>query len=134
MQAAQKIASDQAINREKSQQKIKELTKQHAEQKAKNGQPAKLTKEQKKQRKIETLDSEGDEDMESESKSKSKEKQFKNKNALSSIKQENKRAQKEATKKIKEKRSKGTHIGGGQGDHNRNGKADSSSEEEPMLD
>ena len=78
--------------------KIKELTEMHKK--------TKLTKEEVKSRLEEELPS----DEEKGAKTAAKDKKFVNKNTVAQSKADNKRAQKDAIKKNKQKRGKGTHV------------------------
>lgn len=95
--AMAKIEEIRRVNREKSQNKIAELTKQH-----------KLTKEQKQQRMEEDL-SESDAEMKDATK-KPEKVVHKSKGTLAKSKMENKRKQKEAVKLNKLRRQQGTQA------------------------
>ena len=99
-----KIKDMQRVNREKSLAKIKELTAQHQAKKA----SGELTEAQKK--KLQEELSESDEEGGDVKMAESKKKVFENKNTVSQVKVDNKRAQKQAIKKIKVKRQAGTKI------------------------
>ena len=99
-----KIKDMQRVNREKSLAKIKELTAQHQAKKA----SGELTEAQKK--KLQEELSESDEEGGDVKMAESKKKVFENKNTVSQVKVDNKRAQKLAIKKIKVKRQAGTKI------------------------
>ncbi len=90
------------VNREKSQQKIKQLTEAHAIKK--QAAPHEVIDVQ--------MDLSGDEGSDSDGKEEKKQangdkKEFKNKGAVSSEKMQNKRQYKEARKKIKMKKRQG---------------------------
>ena len=95
------------MNREKSQARIKELTQLHKE----GGAPS---KPKPVQRPVENLSESSDSDIEPDGdavmkdSSSAKKKDFVNKNTVAKSKHQNKRNQKEALKKIKQKRMAGT--------------------------
>ena len=107
--AQAKIEEMRRVNREKSQKKIAELTKQHQEQGlGKHKKEAAVDDE-------ESQSSDDDEEMKEETKSKpeaskgkSPKDKYENKHAVAESKLKNKRALKEALKKNKLKRQKGT--------------------------
>ena len=107
--AVAKIEENRRVNAEKSQKKIAELTKMHKEQGLGIHKKADLAQE-------ESQSSGEDEEMKEESKSKGKTKTektkepkvYENKNTVAKSKLKNKRAVKEALKKNKQKRQKGT--------------------------
>ena len=105
--AQAKIEENRRVNAEKSQKKIAELTKMHKEQGLGIHAKKNLATEE-----AQSSDS-GDEEMKEESKTKTadkpkKEKVFENKHTVAKSKLKNKRAVKEALKKNKQKRQKGT--------------------------
>ena len=99
--AAKRIQDIQSVNREKSLNKIKELTLQH-----KQNPPTQGKKGQQDSDDAE-MDSEGGDSDGEEKKEGDKTKQFKNKGAVSADKQQNKRQYKEARKKLKLKKKQG---------------------------
>ena len=102
----------QRANREKSQKRIQELTQEHQNKKQAGG-VKELTDAQKKRLQENLSDSDGS-DVEGDGDVKMKngkaEKKYENKNTVAKSKMENKRQMKEAIKKIKSKRQKGTSL------------------------
>ena len=102
--AQKRIQDIQQVNREKSQNKIKELTVQHKQNPPTQGKKGQQDSdaEMNSDDGGDSSGSDGEEKKEGD-----KTKQFKNKGAVSADKQQNKRQYKEARKKLKMKKKQG---------------------------
>ena len=93
-----------------------------------------LPEDKVKQPKGDDLEASEDNDNDAEKDGKKGKKIHINKNTLSDVKMANKRAQKEAIKKVKESRSKGTHVNAPTPGQAGNADSDSGDSEAEMAD